>query len=322
MLTINVKSKDLEDYCIKNSIKYERVDHFTIFVELNNTFLPFFTLNGPSCSEPLRRIIEYKHLTLKYLSRYGLSISPYTLFDKNNPRKLFEFAESNYPLVLKPINENKGNGLIFGIENDKDLTWALKLFNSKSGWGIAEKHFEGDDYRAFVVMDEVIVLSKRDAANVVGDGIHTISELIDIKNKYRLTRGDYYKSRLIPQKLDNLERLQDQKLSLEHVPRKNQKIYLKYARNVSQGGDSVDCTSKMSSKLKEILINSRKAIPSLKYTAIDIMINGDLEGDFSYIINELNFQFASLSMYHTYGERVDMIAPIIDYYRKYYPNNI
>lgn len=313
----NLRSKLVEEYCNRQGMQVIRVDHYTVLVKINNNWLPFFGFDGPSISSPLQRILSYKHLTLRLLKNNNISVSPFTLFDKNNPKTLYEFAEKNYPIVLKPITGRKGKGIIFGIHDSRDLNWALQLFEGQSGWGLAEKYFEGEDFRAFVVDGKLISLTKRDAANILGDGKHTILQLINLKNITRRSLGEYYESRLIPTQIEYLDLLNDQGKSLKYVPAKNEKVYLKGAKNVSQGGESINCMDSVTPRLEKVLVNAVKSIPQLNYAAIDVMIKGDIKDQFSYVINELNYSFAATAMFPTHGETIDMVGPIIEFYKKW-----
>lgn len=50
-----------------------------------------------------------------------------------------------------------------------------------------ETYHEGDDDGVLVVGDRVAAACRRVPANVVGDGVHTIQQLIDAKNRVRRT---------------------------------------------------------------------------------------------------------------------------------------
>src|SRR5699024_6318590 len=50
---------------------------------------------------------------------------------------------------------------------------------------VVEQHVNGKEYRVYVVEDQVIAAYNRIPANIMGDGVHTIEELIDLKNRER-----------------------------------------------------------------------------------------------------------------------------------------
>lgn len=316
-LTINVKSRVLEECCKRNSIPTRRLDHHTLLVQINGKWLPFFNMNGPSSSAAIRRILDYKHLTLGLLKENGFSVSDYMIFDKTDIKHLLQFAKTRYPIVLKPINGRMGKGVIIGIRNEQDLIKAVDKFETPSGWGLAEKYFEGNDYRAVVVDGTLISVTKRERAHVIGDGKSTILQLIQSKNSKR-PQNQYYKDRQIPTAFDKLYALKDAKLQLESIPADGQKVMLNYTANMHSGGESINHINIISTELKEIIVGAVKSIPGLNYTGLDLLVKNPKSSKPEYVILEMNFTFGPTAMFHTIGEPVDVVKPILDYYINYY----
>src|SRR5699024_8285030 len=103
--------------------------------------------------------------------------------------------------------------------------------------------------------------------------------------------------------------------TLESVPEKGEKIYLRQKTNVSSGGDPIDVLDDLSDDIKEIAINALKAVPGLKHGGVDIIIN---EGNVSHhpaVVIELNptAQIGG-ALYPLKGESRNIPAAIIDYY--------
>lgn len=316
-LTINVKSRVLEECCKRNNIPTRRLDHHTLLVQINGKWLPFFNMNGPSSSAAIRRILDYKHLTLGLLKENGFSVSDYMLFDKTNIKQLLQFAKTRYPIVLKPINGRMGKGVIIGIRNEQDLIKAVNNFHTPSGWGLAEKYFEGNDYRTVVVDGKLISVTKRERAHVIGDGKSTIIQLIREKNAQR-PQNQYYKDRQVPTEVDKLLALRDTKLNLESIPTHGEKVLLNYTANMHQGGESINHNDFISQELKEIIVGAVKSIPGLNYTGLDLLVKNPKSSKPEYVILEMNFTFGPTAMFHTIGEPVDVVKPILDFYLNKY----
>ena len=51
---------------------------------------------------------------------------------------------------------------------------------------LLEKQFNGREYRVFITKNGFIAVVEREPANVIGDGKHTIKELIDKENYRRM----------------------------------------------------------------------------------------------------------------------------------------
>lgn len=317
------KSQLLENYCKEHKIDYFRVDHWILMICLNGRWFPFFNYGGPSSSLVHKRILDYKHLVKELLSKNGLNVVPYLLFDKKNTNPLLKFAENNYPLVIKPIASSRGQGVVVGIKNEYELLEAVRAFDDKSGWGLAEKQFQGFDYRVFVCDGKVVSVTLRDAANVVGDGERTVYKLIEEKNALR-KKNVYLQNYLIPTTEKELERLKTYNMKLTDIPAKGEKIYLRYQSNLSAGGDSTDLTDEAHEDFKNLALKAVQTIPFLNYAGVDFIAKNicSRPDENNYIISELEFSPAPVGMYPLNGKARDMFRPMLDFYaEKYLPSS-
>lgn len=92
-------------------------------------------------------------------------------------------AEIGYPVVVKPADLDQGAGVTAGIEDEEDLRQSYAAAAKLSERVIVEKHHFGQDYRVTVLHGKAIKVMVRRAAGVVGDGKHTIAELIELRNR-------------------------------------------------------------------------------------------------------------------------------------------
>ena len=88
-----------------------------------------------------------------------------------------------YPIVIKPLDGNHGKGASINVTNWEDAVEGLHYAKKHSRRVIVEKFITGFDFRVLVINNEVIAAAQRVPAHVIGDGIHTIQELIDETNK-------------------------------------------------------------------------------------------------------------------------------------------
>ena len=149
---------------------------------------------------------------------------------------------------------------------------------------LIEEFIEGPEYRVLVIGGNVIGVTRRIPANVVGDGDSSIRQLIEKKN-LDPRRGKDYSSPLIKIELGEVESnvLAEKGLNFESIPGKNQQIFLRHNSNVSTGGDTVDCTSTMNEGYKEIAIRAAQAV-NAKICGVDMIIQ-----DTSIIPTEDNY---------------------------------
>ncbi|MDQ3141257.1 MAG: cyanophycin synthetase [Bacteroidota bacterium] len=148
-----------------------------------------------------------------------------------------------YPLVIKPVNGNHGRGVTTNIR-----TWdqALDAYHSAkriSNSVIVENYITGEDYRILVINFKLVAAAKRLPAQVVGDGIHTVNELVDITNS-DLRRGYGHEKVLTNITVDDitLKLLEHKNMTLDTVAPKNEVLILKDTANLSTGGTSIDVT--------------------------------------------------------------------------------
>ena len=157
---------------------------------------------------------------------------------------LIEAVKSvKYPLVTKPVDGNHGKGATTNISNWED---ALKGMEAAKKYGravIVERFITGLDHRVLVVNYKFVAAAIRKPAAVMGDGVHTIQELIDITNKDP-RRGYGHEKTLTSIKVDEftLDILTQNELSLESILPAGKELWLKPTANLSTGGTATDVT--------------------------------------------------------------------------------
>ncbi|WP_411552374.1 hypothetical protein [Paenibacillus lautus] len=139
--------------------------------------------------------------------------------------------------------------------------------------------------------DQVVGVLHRVPANVVGDGVHTIEQLVHEKNKDPL-RGKGYKTPLEKIQLGEAEEmfLKNHSMSWNDIPQQGEVIYLRENSNISTGGDSIDFTDEIPNSYKELAVQSAKAAGAT-ICGVDMMIDSLEEEatDTNYSIIEINF---------------------------------
>lgn len=148
-----------------------------------------------------------------------------------------------YPIVIKPLDGNHGKGASINVTSWEDAVEGLAHAKKYSRRVIVEKFITGFDFRILVIDNKLVAAAKRVPAHVVGDGKHTIQELIDITNQDP-RRGYGHENVLteITVDRDTTDLLDKMGYSLETVPQDNEIVYLKSTANLSTGGTSVDVT--------------------------------------------------------------------------------
>ena len=189
----------------------------------------------------------------------------------NNVLNLIKNARKiGYPLVLKPRYGSKGDGVVLNIQNEKELVIKYNSMKRKYDELMLEESVRGYDYRVCVVNYEVVAVSLRIPPFIIGDGVHSIRELIRLINDDP-NRGFGHEKPLTKIKIEEelLEEIKKQGYELQTIPDINQKILLRETANLSKGAIAVDCSDDICKENIELCIRAAKTI-GLDICGIDI----------------------------------------------------
>ena len=299
---------------IQKGIKTEILDENDQFLCLQHGEHIEYVKNGNMTSHdsyisPL--IMENKVVTKKVLAKAGFNVPQSVEFTS------LEQAVASYPLfegravVFKPKSTNYGLGIsIFqqGVHNRDDFTKAVEIAFCEDKEIMVEDYLVGTEYRFFVLGEETLAVLLRVPANVVGDGVHTVAQLVATKNAHPL-RGDGSRTPLKKIALGDIEQLQlkEQGLTVDSIPAKDQLVQLRANSNISTGGDSIDMTDEMHDSYKRLAVGITKAmgaavcgvdliIPNLKKPAEASLSSwGVIEANFNPMMMMHIFPYAGKS---------------------------
>jgi cyanophycin synthetase len=170
---------------------------------------------------------------------------------------MVEEAEAlGFPVVVKPVAGHKGHGVTTGImsaDEARKAFWSIKEAAKEQGvpfdGAILEKQIFGTDHRLLSVKGKFTAALERVPAYVDGDGQKTIQELIEAENATP-ARIDNARSPLCKIKVDDnlIEYLALQNLTVNSVPAKGVRVFLRRVANISAGGVSINVTDKIHPK--------------------------------------------------------------------------
>lgn len=148
-----------------------------------------------------------------------------------------------YPLVIKPIDGNHGRGITVDINSYEDALEAFKIAQQVSKRVIVEQYITGEDYRFLVINYKLVAVAKRTPAHVIGDGKHTIEELVAEVNKDP-RRGYGHEKELTAITINELTQtiIKDAGYTVDSVLAQGEKLILKDTANLSTGGTAEDVT--------------------------------------------------------------------------------
>jgi cyanophycin synthetase len=93
-----------------------------------------------------------------------------------------EDTHYSFPVVVKPLADSLSNNVFTNVTSTSAVMCASEKIEASGQEIVLEEQIEGLDYRLLVIDGQFVGAVERRAANIVGDGTHTITELIDAKN--------------------------------------------------------------------------------------------------------------------------------------------
>lgn len=215
-----------------------------------------------------------KHLTKQILHEAGIPV-PY-----GDIAYTIRAAEAiavciGYPVVLKPFDANQGKGVFTDISNIMEFRLAYRIASKYSHAVIVEKFIPGNDYRLLVVDGKMVAAAQRKPPSVIGDGIRSIRQLIDIENENPL-RGSDHEKPLTWIKLDDISRqvLAKKGYDEDSIPEQGEMVPLRNNGNLSTGGTAADCTLEVHPENVRMAVTAAQAmeldIAGIDITCIDI----------------------------------------------------
>src|SRR3989339_1903918 len=153
-----------------------------------------------------------------------------------------------FPLAVKPNNSSLSKHITCDIQNEADLKKAIRVAQIINPYFIVEKFIKGDTHRITLVNHKMAGCCMREAPNVTGDGIHTMAELIEIKNRHPW-RGEAHQKNFTLHKIAADENarsfLAKRGLTIETVLPEGSKAYLRDKIILKCGADIHDKTDEV-----------------------------------------------------------------------------
>src|SRR3989344_420441 len=177
----------------------------------------------------------------------------------SNSKTALRYAkELGFPLVVKPCSESLSMHTTCNLQNDSTLKEAILIAQIVNREFILEKHIPGDVYRITIVNNDFIACCLRKPPSVIGDGTHSIEELVNIKNNNSL-RGNLHQKNFTLHKINLAERaislMADRGLNVKRVPLKGERVYLHDKVVLACGSDIYDKTKTLHVNNRSMFLN-------------------------------------------------------------------
>ena len=201
-----------------------------------------------------------KEETNKILAGLGLPVPQQELV-QSETQAVRAARRIGFPVVTKPYNGNHGRGISIRLTTEEEVAHGFVVAREHSRSVVVESFLEGDDHRLLVVNGELVAATRRTPGHVVGDGEHTVAQLIDMVNQDP-RRGVGHEKVLTRLELDAQAHrmLERAGLSAESVPEQGRPVYLRSTANLSTGGTATDVTDVIHPDNREMAERAVRAI--------------------------------------------------------------
>lgn len=239
-----------------------------------------------SSAHPDARIAQYfmaekKQVFHRLASSAGVPV-PASVEFREGETSVVQLLEEWERVVVKPQNASHGNGVTVGCVSENEIESAIKHAYEFSDSVLLQQQVVGNDYRVLVIGDNVVAVTHRRPAYVVGDGVSSVEQLIRNEN-HSDARSEGYSEKMnfINEKRAH-DFLQDK---IGQVPAVGEEFTVLNVPNIGQGGQAINVTSELSDTARQLAIESARCI-GLRCAGVDFIapdIGSRERGDFAVI---------------------------------------
>lgn len=140
------------------------------------------------------------------------------------------------PVVVKPVDGNHGRGVCMNLTEEHQIKAAYHEALKEGSGVIVERFASGSEHRLLVVGRQLVAAAAGDAVSVIGDGTHTIRELVELQVNSDPRRGDDETKPLDTLRITPLTviELELQGYKPESIPANGSKVIVRRIDNLSR----------------------------------------------------------------------------------------
>lgn len=153
------------------------------------------------------------------------------------------YSQIEPPVITKPYEGSASRHTTLHIDTEEELERGFRVAKQVAPFVIVEEELVGAVYRATVVNGKLEATLRRDPPHVIGDGTHTIKELVEKANEHPARSGPYFSK----MKLDEaaLQELAWHGYTPDTVLPKGTKTFLHQKVNWGLGGTTADVSDEV-----------------------------------------------------------------------------
>jgi GNAT-family acetyltransferase (TIGR03103 family) len=250
-------------------------------------------------------LCQDKRLTHRALARAGLHLPAQRLAGSAEDNAAF-LAEHG-SLVVKPVDGEQGQGVAVDLRTPLDVQDAIERASTFDSRVLLESFHPGFDLRILVIGFAVVAAAIRRPAEVIGDGQHSIGELIDAQSRRRqaATEGE---SR-IPKDAETLRTLHAAGVDYDSVLPAGQRLAVRKTANLHTGGSLEDVTDILHPVLADAAVKAARAL-DIPVVGLDLLVPAADQPEYVFIEANERAGLANHQPQPTAERFIDLLFPL------------
>ena len=250
-------------------------------------------------------LCQDKRLTHRALARAGLRLPAQRL--AGNAEENAAFLAEHGSLVVKPVDGEQGQGVAVDLRSPAEVQAAIERAQPFDSRVLLESFHPGLDLRILVIGFEVVAAAIRRPAEVIGDGRHSIGELIDAQSRRRQAATDG-ESR-IPKDAETLRTLHAAGVDYGSVLPQGQRLAVRKTANLHTGGSLEDVTEILHPTLADAAVKAARAL-DIPVVGLDLLVPAADQADYVFIEANERAGLANHQPQPTAERFIDLLFPL------------
>lgn len=250
-------------------------------------------------------LCQDKSLTHRTLARAGLKLPAQQL--AGSAEENAAFLEQHGGVVVKPLDGEQGQGVSVDLRSSRDVEEAIARARQFDQRVLLESFHPGLDLRIVVIGYEVVAAAIRRPAEVVGDGSHSIRQLIETQSRRRQAATDG-ESR-IPMDEETQRCLSDAGFDYDSVLPRGERLAVRRTANLHTGGTLDDVTSQLHPELIDAAVRAARAL-DIPVVGLDLLVPAADQPEYVFIEANERVGLANHHPQPTAERFVDLLFPL------------
>ncbi|MFP3514967.1 N-acetylglutaminylglutamine synthetase [Pseudomonas sp. SIMBA_077] len=249
-------------------------------------------------------LCQDKSLTHAVLSQAGLSLPVQQLAGTADDN--LAFLDEHQRIVVKPLDGEQGNGVAVDLRDIEHVQQAIEAARAFDSRVLLESFHAGLDLRIVVIGFEVVAAAIRKPAQIVGDGHHSVLQLIEAQSRRRQAATDG-ESR-IPLDTETERTVMAAGYTYDSILPAGEILAVRRAANLHTGGTLEDVTEVLHPVLVEAAVRAARAL-DIPVVGLDLMVPAADQPEYVFIEANERVGLANHEPQPTAERFIDLLFP-------------